>query len=343
MKKKFFYLALLFLPLVSVGQLGGTKVYSFAAIPVSPRAAALGGSAMAISDGDLSLATLNPSLLTNETEGKITLDYINYLSDISMGQVTVSHKTNQKGILAFGIQYLYGGKNIAADANGYKYGEFNSSEYIFNCSYARSFDSSFTIGATIKPVLSQIDVYNSFGLLADVGATYTTKDKLFGASLLFRNMGAQITAYDEEYGDVPFEIQLGVSKKLAHAPFRFSIVLQQLQKPKLYTKQTNYTEPGTEDNTDKNTVNSDFLENCLRHLILGVEFVPTKTFFVRAGLNYNSRQDLKLSEKPGTTGFSWGFGFRLSKFHFAYANTRYHLAGPSHQISISTNWREFLR
>lgn len=341
MKKTFFYLVLIVLPLASWAQLGGTKVYSFASIPVSPRAAALGGSAIAISDGDLSLATLNPSLLTAHTEGKLSLDYINYLSDISMGQFTLSHKTNQKGVLAFGIQYLYGGKNISADENGYKYGEYSCSEYAFNCSYARSFDSSLTIGATIKPVLSQIENYSSYGLLADVGTTFTSKDKLFGASLLFRNMGAQITAYDEEYGEVPFEIQLGVSQKLAHAPFRFSIVLQQLQKPKLYTKQTNYTETGTQNEEEK--VNSEFLENCLRHIILGVEFVPTKSFFIRAGLNYNRRQELKLSDKPGTAGFSWGFGFRLSKFHFAYANARYHLAGPSHQISISTNWREFIK
>jgi hypothetical protein len=124
---------------------------------------------------------------------------------------------------------LNGGKNVLADENGYQYGNFNSSEYAFHISYARSFDSSLTIGGTIKPVVSHIENYTATGLLADVGVSYTTPDRLLTTSLLARNFGAQLTAYDTQYGEVPFEIQLGVSKKLAHAPFRFSMVIQQLQ------------------------------------------------------------------------------------------------------------------
>jgi hypothetical protein len=341
LKKTTVYFILLILPFAGMSQIGGSKVFSFVTIPVSPRAASLGGSAMAINDDDISLAAQNPALYTVKTDGKLTFDYINYVADISLGDVSYSHYIEHVGMVAGGIEYLNGGKNVLADENGYQYGNFNSSEYAFHLSYARSFDSSLTIGATIKPVVSHIESYTSTGLLADIGISYTTSDKLLTTSILARNFGAQLTAYDSQLGSVPFEVQLGVSKKLAYAPFRFSMVLQQLQKPKLKEDQTNFSDVGIDKQENKTT--EEFIDYALRHLILGVEFLPTKNFFLRAGLDYNRRQNLKLSDKPGSAGFSWGFGFKISKFRFAYANSRYHISGPSHQFSITTNLNDFLR
>jgi len=337
----FFYLALL-LPLVNFGQIGGNHVYEFLSIPVSPRVAALGGSAIAINDGDISLANENPALLSNKTDGKLSLEYINYISDINFGYTSYARHYKGLGTFGIGLQYLNGGTFTEADENGYKYGEFGTSEYALNLSYAKSFDSIFSIGATMKPVYSQLYQYNSFGLVMDVGAAYTSKSGLFTASVLFKNMGAQITKYIDESAPVPFEIQAGIATKLEHAPFRFSIVVHNIETPKLTYKKTNYPEPGNVPIEHLEQDAGTFINDVMSHMIFGVEFTPSKNFFVRGGYNYMRRQELMLDNKPGMVGFSWGFGFRISKLHLSYANVRYHNSGVSNHFTITTNLNDFL-
>ena len=40
-------------------------------------------------------------------------------------------------------------------------------------------------------------------------------------------------------------------------------------------------------------------------------------------------------------GFSWGIGIRISKFHFSYARSAYHLAGSPNYITLTTNLSDF--
>ncbi len=339
--KKQIILLLALLPQLVFSQIGGDYVYSFLSVPVSPRAASLGGSAMAINDGDLSLANENPALLTAATDGKISLEYIKYISDIHFGYVSYANHINKIGTFSVGLQYLNGGEFIEADATGNQNGTFGASELALNLSYAKPLDSSFVIGATIKPIYSQLYTYQSFGLVMDVGASYTTANGLFTASLLLKNMGAQITKYNDETGPVPFDIQAGIATKLAHAPFRFSIVAHHLNIPDLSYQNYNYSDiTNVEQPTDEQEKTSVF-EHVLNHTIFGVEFTPTKSFFLRAGYNYLRRQELKLDDKPGMVGFSWGFGLRIAKLNLSYANVRYHYAGVSNQFAITTNLNDF--
>jgi len=67
----------------------------------------------------------------------------------------------------------------------------------------------------------------------------------------------------------------------------------------------------------------------------------TKNFFLRAGYNYQRRKELKIPEKRGATGFSFGFGFRIYKFHISYGRAVYHLAGPSNNFSVSMDLNSF--
>jgi len=330
------------LPFISSAQIGGDHVYDFLSIPVSARSAALGGSAVAINDGDITLANENPALFSSKTDGKLAMQYINYISDINFGYTSYSKHLKNIGTVAVGVQYLNGGTFTEADENGYKYGTFSTSELALNLSYAKSFDSIFSIGATFKPVYSQLAQYNSFGLLMDVGAEYTTNKGLFTAAILLKNMGAQITKYIDETAPVPFEIQAGIATKLEHAPFRFSIVAHNLETPILTYKQTNYAEPGNIEVVHEETKDATIMQDVMSHMIFGVEFTPTKSFFIRGGYNYLRRMELMNEEKPGMTGFSWGFGFKISKLHLSYANVRYHASSVSNHISITTNLNDFL-
>jgi len=335
------------IPFFANAQTSGKNVYDFLTIPTSPRAAALGGSAMAINDGDITLANDNPALLSTKTDGQFAMEYTNYVADINMGYTSYAKNYKKFGMFSIGMQYLNGGEFTRADANGDTYDKFSVNEFAFNLSYAKVLDSSFTLGATIKPIFSSYDIYNSIGIVMDVGASYTSKDKLITASILAKNFGSQIVTYNGEYEKVPFDLQIGFSTKLAHAPFRFSIVAHNIQEPKLAYLNQNNAEPTNVENQGETSLLVDektesTLGQIMRHMIFGVEFIPTQNFFVRAGLNYQRRQELKFEEKPGLTGFSWGFGFKIKKLHFSYANVRYHTASNSNQIAITTNLSSFL-
>lgn len=331
-----------FFPVWLFSQIGGNAVYEFLTIPVSPRAAALGGSAMAINDDDISLANENPALLTPGTDGKLALDFINYIGDINLGYTSYAKHIDKLGTFGVGVQYLNGGEFIQADELGYHLGTFTVNELAVNLTYAKTFDSLFTIGSTIKPVYSQLDQYKSFGLLMDIGAVYNFNNGLTSVSLLLRNFGAQITTYNQETENVPFEIQAGIATKLKHAPFRFSAVIHNLETPRLTYSQTNFAEPLNVEQ-DKELNEGTVFEDVMSHMIVGVEFTPTKNFFIRGGYNYQRRQELKLDNKPGMVGFSWGFGFRIAKLHLSYANVRYHMAGVSNQFAITTNLSDYFK
>jgi len=84
-------------------------------------------------------------------------------------------------------------------------------------------------------------------------------------------------------------------------------------------------------------VEDKFTKKFMRHLVLGVELLPSPNFTLRAGYNYQIRQELGLEERMSTVGFTWGFGFRISRFHINYGSTRFHLTGSSNIISIALN------
>lgn len=340
MKKTASILILLF-PIIIYGQLGGEYVYDFLTIPSSPRSAALGGSAIGINDGDINLAFENPALYSKYTDGKLGLNYINYISDINIATTSYAKHIANLGTFGVGIQYLDGGEFIAADENGIKTGTFNAKEMAFNLSYTKSFDSTFSIGATLKPIYSKLEAVNSFGLAMDVGIIYNSRKKPVTAAFVMKNMGAQLTKYYDERSPIPFEIQAGISAKLAHAPFRFSVIAHNLQDPNLTATQSNFPEPTNVSQEHEEEKEPELVDKLMRHMIFGIEFTPTKSFFVRGGFNYLRRQELKLEEKPGMVGFSWGFGFRIKSLHLSFANNRYHYAGTTNSFSITTNLNSF--
>jgi hypothetical protein len=196
--------------------------------------------------------------------------------------------------------------------------------------YSRQIDSLFTVGANLKPVLSHLERYTSFGVALDLGATFHNRSKLFSAGLTLRNIGMQLTSYaGEPKQKLPFEIQAGVSQRLAHAPFRFSLTLRHLEKFDLTHQYKSPTTSGEQTDSE-----SDLAENMLRHMIFGTELIPHKNFYISAGYNYQRRSELKVDSKVSTVGLSWGFGIKTSWIDIEFGRATYHLAGSGSHISL---------
>lgn len=319
------------------GQVGGESTYEFLNLTNSARMAALGGNQIAINDStDLNVSYNNPSLLRPGMKNMLAVNYVDYFAGINYGYAAYSFGTPLPGNFAVGMHYINYGQFIEALPNGQKTGAtFNAAEYALNVIWSHEY-KRLAYGINLKPILSSFESYQSLGFAADLGISLFSKNGLTTTSLVARNIGTQITTYYEgaEMEKIPFNLQFGISQKLQHAPIRFAATLQNLQKWDLAQPE--------EDKTGiiPVYVEENFTKKFMRHMVLGVELLPSPNFTIRAGYNHQIRHELRLDEKMSTVGFSWGFGFRISRFHINYGSARYHLAGASNIISIALNLNE---
>lgn len=326
--------------LSTLAQRGGESTYDFLNLTNSARVAALGGNQVGLRDGDLNLVFHNPAALNDTLDNHLTLNFVPYMVDVKYGYAGYARHFKGIGTFSAGIHSINYGTFNRADESGVITGTFSAAEYAINLTYSKPLTPRWTAGIAVKPIISNFESYNSFGLAADIGLMYSTPSRFFSAGMTLKNFGSQLSTYNETYEPLPTDLQLGMAYKLAHAPFRFSLTAQHL-----LTWDLSYKIPEAENGSANNTSEDDesigFGDNLARHMVFGVEFMPAKNFYVAAGYNHRRRQELKIEEKASTVGFSWGFGFRIYKFHFAYGSARYHLAGSSNHFSISTNLSAF--
>ncbi len=326
------------------GQTSGEYVYTFLQLTNSARVAALGGVNVSICDDDINLVFHNPAILSAGMNQNINLNYVNYFAGINYGYASYAFTREGLGNFAGGIHYVDYGTFERTDQYGNVDGSFRASEYALNLVYSRTLvDTFLTVGLNLKPIFSVYEQYTSLGLAADLGLLYHNPRSLTSAGLVLKNMGFQITSFTGTREKVPFEIQAGITQGLAHAPFRFSIVLQHLERWDLtYDKpvEENYFLDSGEEQVSRF---DEFADKLMRHAVFGTELLLGESFHFDLGFNYKRRQEMKMEEWPGMVGFSWGFGFRIKRFHVAYGRSRYHLAGGTNHFSITTDLSTFYR
>lgn len=337
MKRKIYFI-LLFSSIVLAGkaQIGGENTYQFLELTNSARIAALGGIQIAINDSsDLNLPFNNPSLLHKEMDKRVLVNYVNYLTDINYGYVSYAKTYEGIGNFALGMHYINYGKFDEATETGELTGiTFNAAEYALNLIYSNKY-KRLNYGVNLKPILSSFESYQSVGIAADFGVNISSKDGNTTVAFVAQNIGTQITSYydDGDRESIPFNLEFGISQRLSHAPVVVSATMQHLN---------HWNLSSSEEETEFNSAtiydrNESFLKQTMRHLVLGVEISPSENFILRAGYNYQRRQELMFDTKASTVGFSAGFGLKIKRFRLDYGISRFHLAGSSNLFSLAIN------
>jgi hypothetical protein len=336
----------------AVGQIGGSSIYEFMNLSNSARATSLGGTVISIHDNDLNLSVINPALLDSTQTNQLAFNYTKYLPDVNVNYGFVSYARHFSNIGTFNtnIQYVNYGTFRETDAIGNEIGTFTAADYSFNLGYGRPIGKSdsnraISIGANAKFIYSQLFTYTSSGAAIDLGLNYYCAKRNFSASILIRNFGREFKDYyDGNQEPLPFEILAGISFKPKHAPFRLSITGTNLQVWDLtYVDPANpplTTDPLTGAPITQNPAKV-FGDKLMRHLLFGGELLLTKNFHINLGYNYERREELMVDSRRGLIGTSFGFGFRIYKFHLSYGHAAYHIAGGSNTFSITTNLSDF--
>lgn len=331
--------------LLSQAQVGGNSTYSFLNLSNSSRVAALGSNFVAIQDQDLGLAVANPSLLTPDYSGQLAFSFVDYFADINYGFASYSRDFENIGTWAATMQYIDYGRFEYADASGDREGEFTGSELAATVGWGRELTPLFNVGANLKLIYSGLESYTSYGVAVDVAGTYYDEAKDLTASVILKNVGMELARnYEGERSPVPFEIQAGVSKKLEHLPFRYSIILTHLEYWQMRYfdpfDPSNRVDPISGEVNEKSTM-AKIGDEALRHVVIGGELTPAKFLSLRVSYNYQRRQEMKIYDAKGMIGWSWGVGLQISKFRFSYARSAFHVAGSPNYITISTNLSEW--
>jgi len=345
MKKFFMALTgLLAAAISSSAQIGGEGVYSFLELKSSARIAALGGELPALSDDDVSLVYNNPALLNHTMDQHLAFNYIPYFADIHYGYTAGAFSLNKKSHVAAGVHFVNYGEFIRANASGIRQGKFYAEEYAIQFSYSRTLiDSLLYAGVSLKPVLSNLEQYSSFGMSTDWGLLFKAPGGLANITLVARNLGMQLTSYYGNHREkLPFNLLLGYSQKLEHAPFRFNLTLHHLNK---WSIRSDFLEEEAQNPFQDEAEPprwEQVLDEGLHHLIVGTEIALADAFRIYVGYNHQRRQEMAIPEAKGLHGFSFGFDIKLKRFQISYGRATYHVAGASNHFSVVADLSSFI-
>ncbi|MBQ5388437.1 MAG: type IX secretion system protein PorQ [Paludibacteraceae bacterium] len=337
LRKNISVLLLLFVAIISPLQAqikgAGSGVFHFLDLPVSSRINALGGDNVAIADGDISMAFMNPALLTSTTDKVLQLNYAYYLAGTMFGSVMYGHNYKHN-YFAAAVHYLDYGNMPYADENGNLLGTtFSAKDICVDLIYARQLGPMFRVGATLKPIFSIYESYSSFALGADVGAHFQTADSTFHMGLALRNIGWQLKAfYEEDFGQhtemLPLNLELGLSYRLAHAPIRFSLTMHNLQRWNIAPMEERVR----------------WGDMLLRHTIWAVDVVPkSERFYLTLSYNHRRQAEMKLTGARSLAGLAFGAGVKIYKFRLGFALSQYTKSNFTYQVSLSTDINSFLK
>ncbi|MDR1371474.1 MAG: type IX secretion system protein PorQ [Dysgonamonadaceae bacterium] len=323
--KKTLLFCIIILNTLSINAQEGSTVFNFLGFPASARAGALGRTNVSIIENDVSLIYHNPAFLGPEMDKSVNLNYLFYISDIGMGSATFAKAIGEKNTWGIGFNYANYGKMIKTDKEGIINGDLPAKDICGNLFFSHDLTDRLRGGVTAKFVYSPYDEYTSIGLGVDLGLSYYNKEKQFSVGLVGKNIGRQVKAYDEEYAEMPWDIQLGMSKRLEHAPIRFSLTAVNL----------NHWDYKKTDGKDQK-----FFTTFLNHFIVGLDFLPSDNLWIALGYNAKVGSDMNLQQGNRMGGFSIGAGLNVKAFKISCSMAQYHPSATSFMVSLTTSLSE---
>lgn len=304
-------------------QLGGESTYQFLNLISSPRQAALGGKVITNFDKDVTEALYNPASINSDMHNQAALNFSSYLGGITYGTAAYAYTWDRRvQTFHFGVTYINYGDFDGYDLNGVSTGSFSGNEVALSFGYNYNIPfTDFYVGANAKIITSQLEQYNSIGGALDLGVIYVNERLDFHAALTVRNFGTQFKVYNELNESLPFEVNFGLSQTLQYIPLRWHVTFDNLQQWPIGVGNPARVTTDLSGNQTEEEVS--FLNNLLRHTILGAELWPDKGFNLRFGYNFRRAEELRIEDQRNFSGLSFGVGLKINKMKFSYTHARY--------------------
>jgi hypothetical protein len=340
MFKNQLYLILILFCSVTHGQIGGQSVYQFLNLATSPRQAALGGKTITIFDNDVNQANFNPATINSEMDNHLALNYGSYFGEVTYGTASYAY-TFDSHLQTFqaGVNYVNYGKFQGTDETGNPTSDFTGSEMALSFGYSFMIpDVPVHFGVNAKLISSSLESYNSLGGAVDLGALFIDERNDVNWALVVRNIGTQFTTYSGNIEKLPLEVLIGVSQEVENVPICWHLTLENLQQWNIAFSNPARAVGSIDGGSTPEKVS--FFNNALRHVIIGVELFPRKSFNVCLGYNFRRGEELRILEQRNFSGISLGFGLKFNNLKFNYSYSRYTLAGNTSLFGLTINFQE---
>jgi hypothetical protein len=321
-RKLFLGVVLLAFPLLLWAQ-GGGSTFDYLLLPHSARSSALGGVNVSVVENDASLIYDNPAFLGSEMDQTLLLSYLSYISDIGMGNILFTKKLGATTSFGIGALYANYGRMTETTDDNHIIGHLQASDICGTFFVAHDITDRLRGGISGKFLYSNYYHNTAIGLGVDLGLSYCNEENTFSWGLTGKNIGRQIKAYEEELAALPWDIQLGISQQLSHAPIRFSFTLVHLKRWKF---------------DDISARDDSFIKTLGKHLIVGIELMPSDNFWIGAGYNIKRATDMHLENGNKFGGFSAGAGIRVKTFSVGCSIGKYNTAATSFSLSLATTF-----
>lgn len=282
--------------------------YNFLRLPVSAHATALGGENITIIEDDASLVFHNPALLGSVKDKTMGLNFMTYMEGAVTAGASYSQIVGDRGTWGVAAQYMDYGSMKEVDENNIQTGEFSAKDIAVSGTFSYELTQRIVGGITARMITSYIGDYNSWAAGVDLGLNYYDPDHEWSLSVVAKNLGGELKAYDEEYNKMPLNLLVGVSKRIMHGPLRVSLTATDL----------------THWDYDN-----------LHHLVAGLDIILSPQIYLAAGYSFRRAEEMKIlssddnDESSHWAGLSLGAGLQLERFKLHLAYAKYHVSSSS--------------
>lgn len=288
--------------------------YNFLRLPVSAHAAAIGGDNVTLIEDDASLIFHNPALLSSVADKTIQLNFMTYMAGSVTASASFNRTVGNRASWAASAQYIDYGTMKQTDESNVHTGEFSAKDIAVAAYFSYMLSDRFAGGITAKFINSYIAGYSSMAVGVDLGVNYFDPEHEWSVSVVAKNLGGQLKAFDDDYDAMPIDIQAGVSKKIPHTPFRISATL-----------------------SDLNHWNYKFI----KHLAIGVDASLSQNIWIGGGYNFRRANEMNIDDADGGgthgAGLSFGAGVNLNRIKINIAYAKYHVSSSSIVVNAAFN------
>lgn len=319
-KTLFFFSFFLCSILLRAQTLGGSAIYNFLKLSPSPQLSAVGGTNISLISQDVSLSWNNPALLRPAMHKQIGVNFTSFYAGIKNAHVQGAwYHESMKMNIGIGIHYLHYGETTQTDVAGNIQGSFQPRDYAVQLSMSKEYIPNWHFGTTVKFIQSSYGIYRSSGVAIDMGLNYYDSTGGWQVGFLAKNMGTQLRKYGNSGEDLPFDLQLGVTRRIMNSPFQFSFTAQRLHQFDLIVEDSlNSIDQGNARKQDT------WFNNLFRHFVFAAQIFPSEKIECSIGYNILRRAELsQVNQANGITGLSFGLGVHLKRMQIRYARSHY--------------------
>lgn len=328
----------LFITCISSAQtLGGSAAYNFLKLSTSPILAGSGGVNTSYRTNEVGLTANNPALLNPALNGQLNCSFTLMPGETKAYSLTGAYQYQKLNTTLGGhIFFIDYGSVPQTDAAGNISGEFRPVDFVVQLEAARKYEERWSYGGSLKFINSNYQVYKSSAIAADVSVLYWDSLSGFSASLLARNMGFQLKSYAGGNEDLPFDLQIGITKRLKNSPLGFSVAAHHL-----HHFDINYNDEAF-NRVNNLSANSSFSNKLLNHIVVASHIYIGNHLEGTIGYNHLRQSELKVGTAGnGLAGFSMGVRVMFQKLQVEYARANYQKTIALNQFGLTLQLKRF--